>query len=273
MVLRDRADAPPIAGPRYGLLAVAPTEDDASLRWHGGYEFRSELGSTAHGFSALENCYEWANDPGMTTSTPGGLVQVDPVVVWAGDRCSTLGANRRDWQGLARRKLAAHQSADLALHAWENVIAPAVAPDIVDATPGGAASPQNALACLEQRLHDELWGPTGYVHMNVGVFTQLAQLGSITRDGTRWVTPMGTVVIADAGYNGSGPLGAGGVWMVGTGPVRVRLGPVETSPGPGEGMATVVDRAANTAVVLAWRAALVEVDKAAHVAAQATATC
>lgn len=257
-VYRNVLDAPPISPPRFSLLSSISVVDEPAARWEGGYEFLSELGPEHHA-EPLADCLNWY--PNWLTGWSSHAVKVDPVALWAGDNChTTMGTRSRDWQGLARRKLLAYQSYDLARWLWSDVLNPLV----VAGNGNVDASPAAALAKLEDALNFALQGPNGVVHMQPSALTACAAAGAIRLDGTRYVTAMGTTVVADAGYAGY-PVDAGApggsqaedFWMVGTGPVRVRLGPIDvTEPGGIE----AIDPSTNTVTVTAWRVAAVELE-------------
>lgn len=280
--MRDLATAPPIAPPRFSLLSAVETVDEPDLRWQGGYSYLSELiGASNHGAAGinLAECYEWTQP--LEAPDPAGAdnrqVWADPIIVWAGDRCSTLSSGwRRDAEGRVRRQLLAHQSAILADRVWAAGIGQATLGDTEDHIGNVlvGTSALDALACLEERLHDSLQGPIAYVHLGPAVLTLLVAAGAVRLDGSRYVTPMGSIVVADAGYayQGVAP-GFEGSWMVGTGPVRVRLGPIETSPSEAGDFAPAMNVLTNDIAVLAYRAATVEVDRFVHVAARIDVTC
>lgn len=250
-------DAPPVAPPRYSLLSAVPTVDEPAARWEGGYQFVSELGPE-HDAEPLADCLAW--QPNWQDWDPHA-VNVNPVALWAGDDChTTMGTRARDWQGRARRKLNAYQSFDLARWLWSQVLSPLVVAVGGNVDPSAAA----ALGKLEDSLNFALQGVNGVVHMQPSALTACVGAGVLRLDGARYVTPMGNVVVADAGYTGYPPdsAAAGGsqaedFWMVGTGPVRVRLGPIEVSEPDELGALNPIT---NTVRVLAWRAAAVELE-------------
>lgn len=253
-VYRGTIDAPPVAPPRYSLLTAATVVDEPSLRWQGGYDYVSELGGRG-GADALDGCLTWS-----TGSDPldSWLVHADPVMLWAQSPCTTtLGARTRDWQGPARRLLLARQSAALARWLATDRLNPAAA-----AGPAAITStPAEVLATLEDWLATSLDGPLGTLHMSPGTLAATAGAGLVRLDGARWVTPIGTPVVADAGYASSQGLTVGSTQhgaVVATGPLRVRLGPIEL-PDP-ERPAEWIDVATNTVTVMATRAATVEWD-------------
>lgn len=249
-VYRNTLDAPPLAPPRYSLLTVLPTVDEPAVRWEGGYSYISEL-SGGHGATELEECYEWYWGGKSCTDE----VTVDPVVLWATDPChSTGGSLTRDWSARLRRKLLAHQSYDLAREIASNGFGGTSLQDL------GSDDPATAITKLEDALAASLGGVLGTLHTTPGTLAMIAASGAIRLDGARWVTPIGTPVVADAGYaDDGGVLGSGERGnIIGTGPMRVRLSPIEV-PAPDD-LRQFIDPRTNTVDVYAWRLAAVEVD-------------
>lgn len=252
-VYRATVDAPPIAPPRYSMLSVLPTVDEPGARWEGGYTYVSEL-SGAHGADFADACAQLILG---SNNVVHDVVNVDPLVVWAEAHCrSTLGGLPRDGEALARRKLAAHQSYDLANRLAIDTLA--------DASQGDATNVDQAtadgLGWLEDQLSRRLQGPVGTIWCGLGTLDLLVSSGAVRLDGARYVTAAGTPVAADAGFTELGPTGSGGGpgWLVGTGPARVRLGPIEV-PNP-EQLRQLIDRSTNTVRLQAWRVAAVEID-------------
>jgi hypothetical protein len=250
-VYRNVADAPPVAPPRFSLLTAVPTVDEPGLRWEGGYSFLSEMGGR-HDAVGVEGCLEWYE----AGTDEAWTVDADPVVLWAEGPChTTMGTRSRDWQAIARRSLLARQSRNLARWLADEQLTPASTAN------GGEAqgTPAYVIAKLEDWLALELDGPVGCLHVSPGTLAVLVGGGFVNLDGARYTTPIGTVVVADAGYAGStgGGLTVGGTTegaIVATGPMRVRLGPIELTDPP------LIDAPTNTVKVVAWRAATVELD-------------
>lgn len=249
-VYRNVLDGPPIAPPRYSLLTALPTVDDATSRWQGGYTYTSEL-SGAHGAGTLEDCYQvWTG--GQPLVWPES---VDPIVVWAQHYCrTTFGGLPRDWEGQLRRALLAHQSYDIA-----RALADQLTPAATDQA-SGAAAPPVALQWVEDKLADLLGGVVGTIWCSPGTLAVLAGAGLVRLDGARWVTPIGTVVAADAGFApGAGVLiGPDPGWLVGTGPARVWLSPIAV-PSADEARG-LIDTSTNSVTLIAERMAAVEID-------------
>lgn len=281
--MRAPIQAPQARPPRYGLLAAAPTVDDADLRvLAGGWEYQPEAcGLSGRDSITCAGSTDGAMDP---SGQRPGIIEGDPIWLWAGDECSTFGFQARDWQGRARRQLAATESYELAAELWDGTVATADAlanPFLAsagansDTVTNGATAEVSALACIEAALAELLKGQQGMVHVTPQLLTHLRAADAIGREGTVWTTSMGHIVVADAGYSGAGPGGvAAGAsqWAYGTSMVQVRLGPVEVIPGnldDARNLAAAMDRQVNDVVVVAGRLAGYQwANDCAHVAAE-----
>lgn len=239
--------APIPSAPRFGLLVAATVTDDPGLRWEGGYTFQPEVVRGAGVFDPCDNGNEDPPDrPDLVTNVPFG--------VWAGDVCSTFGWEAADYEGRARRALDLMQSEQVAHEFWTGTqsdisnwgnqhLADQAAADVY----GESLTPLGALACLEQGLADYQGNLRGMVHCSPQVLSYWAQNYYIRREGNLWLTPLDHIVVADAGYDGSGPDGqpaaTGNVWAYATGMVTVRLGTAVLTPPE---FAQALDRANNT---------------------------
>lgn len=259
--------APLAAPPRFGLLVEAVTLTDA-LRWEAGYVFEPEACSGAGVFDPCDNDVREAPDrPGLIEDVPFG--------VWAADQCSALGMNEADYRARARRALEAQQSEQVAAEFWTGAqsiasawgnqhLANQAAADVM----GETLEPVAALACLEQGLANYQGNRRGMIHCTVQTRTEWAAKYVIRREGNLWLTPQDHIVIADAGYDGSGPdhqpAESGNVWAYATGLVTVRLSDVEALPGT---LAEATNRLQNTVTFWAQRLASPSWDGCALVAA------
>ena len=259
--------APPPRPPRYGLLAVAPVVDDGDLRpLSAGWNFQPEgCGISGIGDADCAGNTDLMDPPAQPDSVDG-----DPLWIWGADECSTFGFNAREWEGRARRQLQSTESYQLANELWDGTVTQAAglgnrwlaaADALSDTVTNGPSAVATALACVEQGLAETLYGQQGMIHTTPGVLQHLATRAHVAKEGNVWVTPMGHVVVADAGYSGSGPDGtpaSTSQWIYGTSFIQVRLGPVEIIPGgldDARNLAAAMDRQLNDIVVYAGRLA------------------
>lgn len=250
--------ARPAAPPRVGLIASALTVDELEVRWEQGFEIEPE-GCGESG--TFDPCLSLALSDG-TRAAKFGFV---PFGVWAQTRCSTAGFSERDWQGRATRHLLACESRQIAHELWRGSLAKVSNPawpnrylahqgsDVVTA---GAASPAQALQCLEAGLADCACGSRGMIHAPRDVVLRWSENGLVRREGNLILTINDTIVVGDAGYDGSSPNDVsradGSVWAYATDMVEVRRGKIEVVP---SSLGEALDRSDNTIRMRALRIA------------------
>jgi len=93
---------------------------------------------------------------------------------------------------------------------------------------GTAAQPiWNALAVLEAEIAERLDGGVGYIHLPPGLLALSITYYGVHLEGGQWMTPVGNVVISDAGYvnapepDGEAASADGEDWVYVSGPVFV----------------------------------------------------
>lgn len=276
--VRDRkpVSAPPAQAPRYSLMAVAPTIDSPVLDWATGFRFLPE--NCAGGGRVAISCL---GDTEMIEPDENPPEEIgDPFLLWAGDECRVGGYQSRDLDARARRLLGAIQSYELANELWTGTLRDATADGDYpmdnraltdmgsDSLTSGAASPVDALGCIEAGLGVATRGARGMVHVSPQVLAALVAATVVIRDGNLWVTPMGNVVVADAGYDGSGPNGelpGASQWMYGTEMIQLRLATIEVVPAD---IGTALDRSIDRLRYLAQRLVAYQWPGCAHVAAE-----
>lgn len=276
--------APPALPPRFGLIAAATLPDDGGARWEFGATWEAEACGLEGAGPGPYDCLPL--DPRNDAPTTGGRVTSWPLLLWGLDACSTLGFVARDWQGRARRHLAATESAQLAREMWAGAVTQAQnpgeeSPYLADAgaviLEGGAATEVNeAIAAIDDAAAAASAGRRIMLHMTTKTLGVAMGSGStyIGRDGALLTTAIGSIVVPDAGYPGTGPdadAGEGNHWIFASAVVQVRLGAVETLPDTlddARGLAAAVHRPTNDAVVWAQRTGLYQLDPCARFAVQ-----
>lgn len=261
---KQAVGAPPAVPPRSGLLIVAQPAP-GSDRWQGGIRWSPE--QTLGGGAADVTC-------GGSTLALGqkdnpAWSEADPFLVWTEDHCSTLGSLARDFEGRARRQLEAVGSFYAARELWKGELAQAASldnnwltrdPALLEAS---AAPVDTALRLIEQGLGEMLGGRRGMVHVSPAVLDALAVNNALQLNGQVWLTPMGNVVVADAGYPGDAPDDAdsSNQWIYGTPMIQYKLDPVNIVPGDlAQFRAQATDKATNTTKVYAERLVLLQWD-------------
>lgn len=262
--------------PRVGLLPALGGGSVVGMGpWAGGVTWAPEQCGEGGAYDA-SSCPP--DDPDIDIPGSPDIVEAMPFTVWAGDRCSPWDLDR-PWAERARRQLAAVQSHLVAAEFWTGEIAQAsdwpnrflASPDS-DVLTAGAEEPLQALACLELGIARAGKGRRGMIHATPDLVTTWQAGGALRREGGVILTVLDTVVIADAGYDGSGPNGElaadGSVWAYGTEMIGVRLSPVRMVPDV-EGITSAnIDRSVNTVLARAERDAVVLWDGCVHVAVE-----
>lgn len=251
---RDLIEASRATPPRVGLLATLGIAAGQDGEWGNGIVVEPEA---CESVGTFDPC-----DPG-TLSFSGGTadnVEADAIAIYGFDSCSALD-NGRDREGRARRALAKCASSQIANELWRGDLTRAqgwsnryLASDPSDKL-GESLPALDALACLEQSLAECSCGERGMIHATRQVVTHWVSANLVRREAGLLVTEMDTIVVPDAGYDGSGPGASpvaptnGNVWAYATGMVQVRLGQVSFED--------QVDRSVNDRVVVAKQLAVV----------------
>lgn len=270
---RQRVEAPPATPPLYGLVIAAPDLGDSfpEETYAAGFKFAPEGCGDAGRVAVDCHGHNGTRAPGSN----GAIIEGDPFLVWATDQCSTLGFAARDFEGRARRQLAASESFQIANELWTGDLAIAdglanryLTDSASDTVTSSAGTPTASLGALVAALGAAQHGMTGMIHVTPQVLVLLAADWAVYRDGNIWRTPMGHRVVADDGYDGSGPGGtpaSATQWMYATSTIRVGRGAVDI-PGTFD---ENVNRDTNYVRIYAQRLALYEwTSECAHFAAE-----
>lgn len=247
--------APPLVAPRVSLVAAAGPNAatnavDASGnpmgdRWLNGLTFAPESGSLAQGW------YECPDEGGEPSATKDVEADIDnpespvfqPWYAWAGDHCTTLQLASRNGNERAERLLTARESAQIAGELWHGTIATAAGfptPWLGDANLtalNGVGSPVPlvyAFGELGEAMASASPG-RGMIHVSPRALVLLASAFAVRREGDLWLDPLDNIVVADAGYDGSGdgvPGGGDVEWFYGTDVVAVWRGGTEVYGDP-----------------------------------------
>lgn len=260
----QRIDPPVLAAPpRLSLMAAAVRPDVLPEGWIEGFVWRPE---TAEADLTVEG-YWWeactigdAGDPPSHDKPTGerpATVEVVPVQVVEGDTCSPVGWTQDNFVARVRRAITATTPAKVGREFWTGAVAQladlpnnylAKSPDQLN---GGSATPlQYALIDLQDYLADTITG-RGMIHCTPGTLSLWLSAGMVRREGNVWLDVRDNLVIADDGYDGSGPEDTGEreVWAYATGMVAVLEEPNPIIlPGT---YADALDRSTNT---VTWRA-------------------
>lgn len=182
------------------------------VHWIRGYSYRPEL---CNGGQII--------DPEGTTGgvapTLNGENQIDtvPFIVEGADRRSTFGTpgegeydEARQW---ARRQLLACESKQIAQELWKGTQSKAsnwgnrylCAPDVNMVEGTHILGYVSALGALERAVHDLTCGQQGMIHARADLVSLWDTGGALRRVGNLILTIQDTIVVTDAGYDGSAP--------------------------------------------------------------------
>lgn len=208
------------------------------------------------------------------------LVEYVPPFVAVGQNCSGISgeAELQRTAQRARELLERCQTVGIARELWRGDVAEAADPDLPndwlakDASDVGGGAPQpvrDAFAALEQGLADCSCGGQGVIHAMPYLATLWASLQLVERqpDG-RLLSALGTVVVADPGYDGSGEDGGSGdplasSWAYATAMVDVRLGAIAVTND-----ASTLNLSTNDFDVYAYRPFAATFDPCCHLGVQ-----
>jgi len=269
--------------PRVGLIAsarveqpparpAAASDSDPVTRWEAGFAW--EPVNVCTGGGVADPC----GTDALTASDSLDQQEYNPVLLWKADKCTSKGRVPRDPVARVRQALTACTSKLLAGELWEGTLAVAkgfpnrfLADPEANTLTDGAVSEASAIACLEEGLAACSCG-TGMIHVTPGMMIRIADHGLIERFGNVFRTANDTIVVADAGYTGTGPEGQpasnGSVWAYATDMVDVRLGPIVTYPDSDAAAMTIGTAPDNTLTYRAQRLAAATWDGCCHLAVE-----
>jgi len=270
------APVTPVAAsaPGGGLVASVGVTADGDQRWVNGMVWRPETCFQGQLRSVCDNISQ-----AVRGTADGDLAYYLPVGLRVETLCRTRFGPEADDMARARRQLTAATSYLLARELWlgeqtqddaydtptgdtgvSNAYLASAAANVVAGTP----DPVEGLGLLEEAARAAALGQDVHLHVPISVMPFLGQI--LVQQGRQLRTQTGALVIADAGYDGSGPAGQAAsitsAWMYATAPVQVRLSDISTD--------SVVTIADNTRLVVAERAAAATFDPCVHFAINVT---
>lgn len=267
-----------IAAPSTGLLAsasqVTGAEGEPDDAWSFGFRWRPNRSFVGGWFDPCDGFDETDEGP-----IDRSHVHVRPVGYYVEDVCGMTppGPNEADVRAYAE----AVASYKVAHELWTGEATTAHPYEIGTSeaeftnahlasstaeTVGTGLPVRTAIGLLEQRARAASGGQAVMIHVPIAA---VAALDGLRRVGNLLLTQTDGIVVADAGYPGTGPAGEAAtdttMWAYATGPVGYRLGPI-TVPG----IVDSLDRSTNRRVVRADRMFAVAFDPAVHYAASIT---
>lgn len=248
---------------RYGLLqaALGPLELPVHAR-NGGLQYVTGL--CGEGFGYEIECIAEQNDKSSSFSENGSTTVLGtPFIVYATMQCGSAGFTFEEQRALVMERLRGVEQSVVEEVFSTGAFGQApglLAADGITTVTGAGDSVVNVLSELERARYcgftgnTTQYGPPGYLHVAIPVLNALKQEHLVEFDGTRWRTPMGTVVSAGC-YANNDPAGAapadGVFWMYLTGQTTIwRTDDANVQVAPVEGS---LDRTTNQFLMLAER--------------------
>lgn len=221
----------------FGLLTSVKPVSLSDPHWQSGLEWESDC--VARGFSTVLSC----DVPPFQKDPDGGLVHCSatPFTVTGSYKCSTGGRSAADPLKIAKNRLKNNKERDVEYIFWTgNSSVGPISPSLqggnetcdsgpIDITPvSGPLNPVAAIAALESNIAECVPGGVGVIHVNFGVLSYLTNNYLAVERNGKFYTPTGQLIVAGAGYPGSGPgnvpASPGQTWVFATGPVAVYNG-------------------------------------------------
>lgn len=210
---------------RYGLFSAATVADDLAARGIAtGFQLPAEDCGVARPYDA--NC---ATHPEKIFDEGLDYMEAEPYWVYATRQCGSVGTTPERMEASVRRRLIAAEQRAVEEQLWgDGTLASSpsltTALGVTTVVPTALGSGA-AIAALEEAFYDA-YGYVGTIHINTQGYANLAYSQMLERQGSRLVTPLGSVYSIGAGYGITGPGGvdpaSGRVWAFMTPPVVIR---------------------------------------------------
>lgn len=239
----------------HGLLTAIEPIYLSDSHWQTGFEWESDCAVDAH--ATLPPC----PNPVIPKAVDGGLVfcSADPFTVYGSYKCSTGGRPVGEAMSIASNRLKRNKEREIEKIFWTGITeVGTINPSLqagndscglipVDLTPTDCPfTPVSAIAALESNIAECIPGGIGVIHVNFGLLPYLAKNHLLFECNDNFYTPSGQLIIAGAGYPGSGPnnipASPGETWAFATGPVAVYYSDVFYTPSNVE---QAIDRSIN----------------------------
>lgn len=253
----ETLDAPAITPPPNGLLNTAAVIDHGpdDIRWLGGISFSPENFAPA---VVLDPC---ATTPFEYERNRAPQRSVLPFPIEAYDQCSSFGFSKADYEGRARRALAARESEAIEKEldtGSGNTDNPHFQDGDFTSVIAGTFGIDRSLGIAVQAIADNRLG-IGMIHARPSIVTAWNHAGALLFRNNKIYTIGGHLVVPGSGYSGAAvngtPPTTTSEWVYVTDMLIVHRGPVEVFT-PEAGL-QYVDRATNTVEVRAQRTASV----------------
>lgn len=226
----------------HGLLTAVKPVYLEDPHWQSGFGFENDCAVAAH--ATLPPC----PDPVAAKAVDGGLVfcRAEPFTVYGNYKCSTGGRPVSEAMTIATNRLNRNKEREVEKIFWTGVTeVGTVDPSLqggnvsceifpVDITPDKPLTPLSAIAALESNIAECIPGGIGTINLNFGLLPYLARDHLLTEQDGNFYSPSGQLIIAGAGYPGSGPgnipAQPGETWAFATGQISVFMSDIFNTP-------------------------------------------
>lgn len=249
---RHLVDAPVAVPYRYGLFSVVDPRPDADPHWRQGVTWETQ-GCAREVGSTLYPCLDAEPVDPLTGGGVCDIAEWDPFTLYAFPTRSLVAGQNAEQDARDRLTNGEQYAAETIL--WGLLDDEVTAVDV--SAYGGV---EYALGYVEQAVTN-LYGSRAVIHVNRLVGSLLYTAGALKPEGGNLITGLGTPVIIGGGYDTDLTVPPATLTVVGSGPIVMYRGPIETATG--------YDRDTNTSSIIAQRDYLVGWDCAA-VAASTT---
>lgn len=246
---------------RYGILqaALGPFDLPVHAR-NGGVRFVSPL--CGEGFGYTVACIGATASKAASFGDASNTITGTPFIIFATMQCGTVGFTHEELTAMVVERLKSVEQAQLEemFSTGANGLTPALLTTSgISTVAGGGVTVSDVTSELERAMYcggalNTQYGPNAMLHVPIPVFNEMKTFHLIEFDGTRWRTPMGTIVSAGC-YAGNGPDGVapadGTFWMYITGQTAIWRTPdsdIEVAPVEGS-----LNRTTNQMLMLAER--------------------
>lgn len=227
----------------YGILSAVEPVYLEDPHWQAGLEWETDCSVDAS--STLPPCPEDVAEKAVD----GGLIfcTAEPFTVLGSYKCSTGGRSAIEALNIATNRLNKNKEKSIERIFWTGISAVGnVNPSLqagnsscgivpIDLTPElGPLSPIDGIATLESAMVECIPGGVGVIHLNFGVLAYIAAAHLLRERDGKFYTHTGQLIVAGAGYPGSGPgnipAAPGETWLFATGPLAVFASDVFFTP-------------------------------------------
>lgn len=247
---------------RYGLLqaAVGPFDLPIHAR-NGGLRYTHAMCGTGFGYEIA--CIDAQADKFTSFDLGSDLVTGTPFITYATMTCGTVGYTYEEQRALVVERLKSVEQGLVESIFSQGLFgqSPALlAADGIVTVTGAGDSIVNVVSELERAMYCGFsttasnYGPAAYLHVPIPAFNEMRSQHFIDFDGTRWRTPIGTVVSTGC-YANDDPDGAapadGVFWLYITGQTAIwKTSDEQLQVAPVEGS---LDRTTNQMLMMAER--------------------